>query len=320
MKKILFLFYNAGAGVHVANSMVEDAVRSLPYDLTFCREYGNDSSATYYYPLIVKDSPDIIVLQDFFPGLIQAAVDYKMQENAACKILLFSFTTYPTAADIDKALLEKLDGIYLPHRDNPVVDTPAHVNTFHPPLNLSRFKPYRSWADREKVFCSIGRLIDTKCSVSLLSQFQNYKAPYDYYANRVDVTARDQTYCNLVASFNEFATLHPQLTRGQVARTLNNYKYHILLAEGDCFSIITLEALACGTIPILICSTNRRQGLLSWLPESFGLHYRSIEDFANDIPRLQTVDLSKKSKDESLYIRAHYNQADFYAQVASHFS
>lgn len=327
MKKVLFLFYNAGAGIHVANSMIEDAVKSLPFELEFKKIFSSYSNSSYYLPLIEQYKPDIIVMQDFFPGLIEAAVGYKKNDNLSCKVLLFSFTDYP-ASENEAALIKEIDKVYLPNRAG--IKGPDWTEIFNPPLSLTKFYNYKNWNGRDKTFCSIGRLIKTKCTNNLIHELDKTRAGYDYYASgsyadegydqeRDEALRKEQGDLSTAFYTSKTCKLYPPLTRGKICRTLNKYKYHVLLAEDDCFSIITLEAFASGTIPILICSNERRSELLSWIPKGFGLHYENIYDFIADVSNLEKKDYSEKARKESLYIRSVYNQADFYARVYKYF-
>lgn len=307
--KTVFLFYNSGSGGFVANLMIKNAIMNLWPDNEYKEIYEKYSNKEYYIPFLEKEKPDIIILQDFYIGLIEAAIEYKSKSKNKCKVLLFSFTPYEKNDYEDS-----IDQFFVPYRENEFLSLPKNCSYYNPPLEISNFKIIKNYNNRKKNICTFARLNGEKTNTNILEFFKNEMIHYDYYAVKQLEYNNEQYHLKMLFD-NKFCNLYEQVSRIELPLVLNNYKFHILCSR-ECFSIITLEAMACGTIPILISNKENFDYELSWIPKNFGYKFTSTSDFKNNFyDVINDKNNYYKSLRESIYIRDNFNYGNFFYKV-----
>lgn len=313
---ITFLLYDSESGGSVANQMIVNGAKGVLPGSSF---YVISSKGENSYGELISSSPDIIILQDFFPSEIALAYRYK-KEFPLCKILLFTFSAGlndPHAEVEIMNMLGSFDQIFLPYRRAlmPIQEKLHNVSNYYPPLELSRFAFQREWNSRIGGFCEISRLISSKISPHALEDFSRLHITFDFFASSPH-RKYAQEHWRLADQFRGSAQCRKALPHGSVASMLNNYRYHYLEASDDCFSIITLEAFACGAIPVIIADENKSSIEMSWIPEGFGFVFHTVDEFFAEVQNLLIKDNSLKARRESIYMRNKYNYGEFYKTLS----
>lgn len=296
--KILGLSYNAGSGVNRASRLIYDAIKT-EFDLKYI--LSNENSVCYFYNLLRLIKPDVVVLQDLFPFITEAVASYKLEH----KLKSFLYTTYDTAGPMDDKGLEIIDHLFVPEKNemcfsrNEVIQA---SNEFYFPLE-SNFDYKREWSGR-KNFVYVGRVEPLKLNHSLLDVLGESNQYLDVYGS-----ATDEEHFRR-CSYNPWFRYQGYCGNYAMPSVYNSYKFHILFSETDCFSISSLEAAACGCIPIII---RYPITVFKWCAE-YSFQLETLKQFKKLLFLLITKDLTYLATELSEKVRARYNLANFMTQ------
>jgi len=296
--KILGLSYNAGSGVNRASRLLYDAIKT-EFDLKYI--LSNENSVYYFYNLLRLIKPDVVVLQDLFPFITEAVASYKLEH----KLKSFLYTTYDSIEPMDDKGLEMIDHFFVPEKNECCFsrsEVPQTSNEFYFPLEAN-FDYKREWSGR-KNFVYVGRVDPSKLDHSILNVLGRSDQHLDVYGGICD---KDYFgHCSNSPWFRYKGY------RGNYAMpsVYNNYKFHILFSETDCFSISSLEAAACGCIPIII-----RYPIIvfKWCAE-YSFQLEKLKQFKDLLPLLLTKDLTHFATEISEKVKTRYNLTSFMTQ------
>ena len=289
---IILASYDAGGGISHFTNRIYNILQ---------QEYGRiklyitkNSSSYIFFKVLLHYRPKTIIIHDYFPFLIQAAAHYKIVDSNTTLIFISLCKEEPPNG------LELFDHILLPQTVSLHFSRNEHFivsKDFYYPLG-KKFKKTKWWNER-KAFIYVGRICRSKINLELIKTLDNSNMIIDVYGN---ITEYD--YYKILTHYKSFnykgAAPHYKLPT-----ILNNYKFHLLASQTDCFSISSLESAACGTIPVFVNCCRK----LEWAKDiSFRL---TLTEFWKLIPLLITSNLEPFSTQISDYVLSLYNKDSF---------
>jgi len=293
--KILCLFYDGGYGVTRASNLIFNAIKNEYKDTI--KHLSNINNTYVIYDIIKNHNPDVIVTQDYFSWIMNAISCYKIDHHV--KSILYSLYI----DDIIPDGLETFDGFFVPENNSMKYSrncVAAASSVFYLPLEPN-FRYDIEWSKRENNFIYAGRIDRTKLNLKILSLLDKHHQTLHVYG-----AITDQKHFSKCRRFNSFKYMGVATTN-MMPSIFNKYKFHILYSETDCFSISSLEAAACGTIPITIGR------ILKWMKD-YSFQFSNIHEFSIMQPALLIHDLTKFSINISNKIDSNYRVAPFIEQ------
>lgn len=284
--------YDAGGGINQATSRIYNVIKKANTSTKLYTTKNSSSYVAFWFLLHYK--PHLIIIHDFFDFIVTAAANYKIVNNNA-KIIFLSLCN-------GKQLngLELFDAILLPKGNQLNFSRNGHFaksENFYYPLE-SNFKKKTDWRSR-KNFVYIGRISPSKINIRIIQIFEKYGIFLEAFG-----PITDNDYFSYITSYQSFI-YKGQIGHRRVPDVLNKYKYHILSSQTDCFSLTSLEAAACGSIPLFVSCRQK----FPWAQDiSFSF---DIAEFENAIPMLLLTDLENYSSYISKNVIKTYNEENF---------
>jgi glycosyltransferase involved in cell wall biosynthesis len=296
--KVLFLFHKVGGGVDRASLLIYNSLCDFFENKKIHTKINVDA---HYYYLIEDYKPDIIVTQDFFPFIIRSISLYKLKNNV--RTMLYSL--FLPDREIHPFNLSTFDFLFLPERTKyfgGYSKLSQESTDFFLPIEDS-FKSITQW-NKRKNFVYCGRINPYKFNVRLLKLLDKLRMSIDIYGEICD-----QNFFNVCRQHKSFNYIK-KAEIFEMPSIYNNYKYHFLDSETDCFSISSLEAAACGAIPIILHKDLSR---FKWC-ESYSIQLDNFDKLELLILSVLMGDFSEFSEFISREINKKYNREFFVEQ------
>jgi hypothetical protein len=303
MTKVFFINYDVGSGIEYAGNMFYEILKER-YDVY---HYKSQNPSFIMLEEIVKQKPDIIVSNEFFSRGIEAIYSYKIM-NPRVKIVQI-FHDWQTLNSIyleekkdDKDLLKS----YYLSNTNCVIylnfkpkeqHWDARVKRLNPisayfPVHSDDYKIITPWNERKGV-CYIGNILPLRLSYEFLRELKKYPTLYiDCYGKSFE-----KDHINYYRLFNKLENINylGMIQQEKVCEVLNRYKYFVLAHDvsSEIFLVILLQAILCGTIPIVSNDRSSNSFNYKWIDwaDSFYFGYNNPKDMLQNLSRFIETDI-----------------------------
>lgn len=222
-----------------------------------------------------------------------------------------------------KDIIQIADSIFIVNGKSKNLPLPNEsiVESFYPPT-LPEFTITTIWKDRPNLFCYIGNILPHKMSVEFVKKVKDSGIVIDCFGLRWDgvgdqrgliMTGKlssmvgssrtiennfklspwafdDKVSMELYYEGFDEAGLNLQymgsIPQDRVACVLNQYKYFVLPHDGfEGFNWTMLQAIFCGTIPLVVNDRNQRDFDPTWIDWARGYYYgcHTVDEMINNL-------------------------------------
>ena len=308
-------YYNLSVGSGIER--IGDIIGSM-MDGLHVKEYKLQNPAFIMIDDLVKERPDVIVINEAFPRVLEACYYYK-RANPDVKVILinhcFSYLTSQYSqrtSDKDRDFLARK---FLREDVNHIInlsvkpgavkfsrDLDKKIIQLYPPA-YSMFRVERPFRDREKLFVYIGNVLPHKLSLDFIRKIRNTTLTINVYGR----VFRDKV--KLKGYYEELFSC-PNITymgycpEEKLVDVMNSYKYLVVPHRGyEPMMIVLGEFIQCGGIPLLVNSRDYPMHEWSDYAREFIHEFGSVDDlisYMEKCPRPEALD-----KDPSMYSRRY---------------
>jgi hypothetical protein len=288
MEKIFYLNPNVGSGIEYAGNVFLTWLQDLPgkYDLI---NYKYQNPSYLIFKDIIKEMPDIIILNEYYIQNVRAVLHYKMI-NKNVKVLYIlhvwkylidimdnSFVGRNNSyvreiSDHNHFLVNSVDDIlvlnYKPDNIFPGIHN-VRIKNGYMPTDPNVYKITCEWKKRKKKFMIAGNIIPLKISEEFIRKISETNIEADCFGDYnfdspEQFGATDEYYKILLRSKNlKLFGLYPQ---ERMAYLFNEYKYLIIPHDGyETFNFTLLQAICCGTVPLVINDRTTKAFDYTWI-------------------------------------------------------
>ena len=284
MKRLLYLNFKVGSGIEYVGNLFYNILK----DKFTVHNYQLQNPSCIIIDEIVKFEPEIIILNEVYRRSMEAAYFYKRMKPQTkviqichdwCKIFE-AYENNRMENDIKvlhQHFFNKIDTIFLLNFKKNHLKWPSKfeakniVQGYFP--SEEKYKITKPWDERKDI-CYIGSIEPLRLSEKFLQNLKMYpEIKIDCYGRKVETI--NEKYYNLFDSVDNIS-YKEILEQDQVADKLNEYKYFILAHEdaGEVFFLILLQAIMCGTIPLISYNSIINNRLDSnWLDWANGFYF-----------------------------------------------
>lgn len=284
MKKVLMVNLDVGSGIEYCGNIFTGWLRER--EDVILEVIKDQNPSTIIVDQIIKILPDIIVLNEQFDRVFQAVYYYK-KFNPRTKVLLLNHSwknimvkCEDARNDIDsikwqfnRTFFDETCDIIINLNCKPKsVEWPLYVKNkmidSYFPVDQS-FMNSMEWSSRKKMFLIFGSIGPLRISEEFISSIDGTNLHIDCYG-RMD---GKEEY---MSKFNKCKELVYKgiVPQEKVSDVLNQYKYFIMPHNGtEIFNISLLQAILCGTIPVVCNDRNSKNFDYTWIDWADGLYF-----------------------------------------------
>jgi glycosyltransferase involved in cell wall biosynthesis len=321
--KIFYFNFNVGSGAEYVGDIFASWLSEI--EGVMLLEYKIQSSSAEILEMLMKYRPDMIILNDTFERT-RVPIDEYLKKYPLAKLVLLAHCWSELVPDPKiPADLIRLISIcskifclnVAPKR---VLKDLPHtvVNAYHP-MNSRVYKIITPWNDRPNKFLIFGNILNVKLSKAFISDIAKTNLRIDCYGRRI--TSNDMVEYN--KAFDNCSNLSYKgcVSQEEVPLLLNEYKYLILPHDGqEPFNLSLLQAILCGTIPLVSNDKNTRQYDARWIDWAHGL-YNSCNMASELVNNLVSIDKDNPDLDiESKQISLEASKRFDYDHLKASFS
>ena len=292
MKKVLLLNFDVGSGVEYFGNVISKILQGRP-DIDLVEIKRQDHWA-FITNDIIEINPDVIILNDLFERYVVCSYMYKLFKPET-KVICFSHTwknlfiskNFNTLNHYEKDFLvlkqhlfKFCDKIFILNcMPQAAIEKNVYknvINTYFP-VDDDLYKIKVNWYDRKKNFLYLGSIIPSKFSELFIDLISETNLSIDCYGflhtNIPEYEEKNREYITKFTSCKnlKYKGIIPQ---EDIPDLLNEYKFLVLPHNGEeIFNISLLQAIKCGTIPLVSNDRTTNKFDFGWIDWAQGLYY-----------------------------------------------
>ena len=292
--RIYFFNLNVGSGIERAGNtflgMLDEYRKRHPENVI---EYKLQNPPAILIQDLIKYNPDVIIMNEYFPRLIEVCYYYKIFRKNT-KIILLNHC-YDTLLDFSSSGPEERNS---PDRkivinyafSGDTIDYIINLN-YHPenkpyPPNIRQktIDMYHTLSDdiwkckvpfskRKKDFLYVGNLLPHKFSREFVDKFSKTNMKIDIYGKMFEKEELADYNQKILKSknFNYLGYCPPE----KIVDVYNKYRFLVVPHHGyEPFMFVLLEALKTGTIPLVVIDTRKSDREGEWITWANGLYFK----------------------------------------------
>lgn len=185
------------------------------------------------------------------------------------------------------------------------------------PMDPTIYYPKVPWQSRQGLFMYLGNIIPQKVSVEFLQKIQKTSITIDCYGKLSNIPE----YIELFNSCNNMVC-KGYIDQSKVTDILNQYKFFVMPHHGqEPFNISMLQAIMCGTIPLVVNDRNSEKFSPSWIDWAKDLYYENntVDEFIENLIRIVNEDDISNCIDISTNISRQVNERFDYGKFKKDF-
>lgn len=311
MKKVLVFNFNVGSAIQYCGEIFVDWLKeNKDIEIEVVKDQNPE---TIIIDKIIDYSPDIIVINELYDRVSRPAFYYKklipktkvLYLNHSWKSLLLDHKDGINDQEKLKLLFNKefysqtcnliINLNYKPEAINwpPYLENKTFSSHF--PIE-SIFSNNIPWLDRENMFVILGNITSLKISEEFISLLKGSGLKIDCYGMKYSKSKEDEKYLEKFESCNELV-YKGFVQQRDVPSILNKYKYYVMPHNGtEVFNLALLQAIYCGTIPLISNDRNNTKYDGSWIDWADGLYF-GCKDASSLLENL--IEINKETPDHS---------------------
>jgi sulfatase maturation enzyme AslB (radical SAM superfamily) len=322
--KIYFYNFDVGSGIEAAgdvfSGMLNDYKNKYPDNFL---EYKLQNPSAILVQDLIQFDPDVIIINEFFPRIIEACYYYKLFKKEV-KIIFLNHSYKTLGEKFSNLHYEnRLEAQSMGDRNVTIQYALNNINIINHIINLNYrpkdfiypasirnrttdmyftleddiWKRKKSFLQRKKDFVYVGNLFPNKFSEEFIDKFSKTDMKMDIYGsmdNNFEGKEIDE-YKQKIFKNKNFNYLG-FISHDKLPDVLNEYRFLVIPHKGEeVFMMILLEAIRTGTIPLLV---NNKKEFGDWNKWAEGLHYEF--DFVDDLLDKMEWYLANKNKKKTL--------------------
>ena len=338
--KVLFVNLHIGSGVEVAGDTYREWIyEAINESITYI-EYNKSFDfikVEEFSKFLIKENPDIIIVNESFEVIMLPIYFHKLYKNIKIIHILYLWTYLydynishiPTI--MHNSYYELCDKIfitnYLPlNKSLPSNFNPKKFYNTSQPVNPDKYNIVKKWKNRDKMFCYIGNIIPQKLSLEFIKEIKKTSIKIDCYGKIPPLDGKWSNYLEYneeyIDNFNSCENLNYMgvLKFEDVEKIFNEYKYFILPTSGqEPFNQCLLQAIYCGTIPLVVNDRTTKKFDYTWIDWAKGLYlnWNKVNEFIENL--INIVDKNPDYSNMSENIRNEAIKKFNYAEYKSEF-
>lgn len=269
--KIFFVNQDVGSALEYSGDILLSWMRELPGCEILNYKYQNPSPIIYNE--IEKFNPDILILNEYYKRVIEAAYFWK-KHKPSTKLFFINYVSSTIIGKYDdinegtffqKFFLDIVDYIFTLNDLEPGQSFPeklkSKIETWFCPTDPEVFKVITPWNKRSKKFLYLGNILPHKIDLEFIDLFAETDLTLDCYGrifenNEINEKIKSAKNINLKGCV-------PQL---DVPKVFNEYRYFVLPHANvpEPFNWALLQAMFCGTIPLVKNDPSYNNSWLNW--------------------------------------------------------
>jgi len=290
--KIYFYNLNVGSGIERAGNtflgMLDEYRKRHPENVL---EYKLQNPPAILLQDLIRYNPDVIIMNEYFPRIIEACYYYKLfRKNTKiillnhCYDTLLDFSSSPESDNPDRKIVinyafsgDTIDYIinlnyhpknkpYPPHIRQKTIDM------YHT-LRDDIWKCKVPFLKRKKDFLYVGNLLPHKFSREFVDKFSKTNMKIDIYGKMFEKEELADYNQKILKSknFNYLGYCSPE----KIIDVYNEYRFLVVPHDGyEPFMFVLLEALKTGTIPLVVIDTRKSDREGEWITWADGLYLK----------------------------------------------
>lgn len=303
MKKIFYINLNVGSAIEYAGNIFKEWLYQLPNSQVI--EYKYQTLPHHTIETMTNIRPDLIVVNEFHPRIISAVASYKLM-CPECRILFICHVwrdlvvSHDDCPEFHSYFLNKCDAVFCLNQmpENKANELPFHLYNYYYPTDPHYFRNIIPFNDRTKEFCYIGNLLPHKFDAAFITAIHDYawNISIDCYGRHFDTlegycAAEMELYNEAIDDCWQISHLG-ELNQYDVGKTFNEYKYFVLPHNGyEPFNFTLLQAVFCGTIPLVLNDRESETYDGTWLDWAKGLYLGTglLDDYAINLAKIHNL-------------------------------
>jgi hypothetical protein len=306
LKRVVLLNFDVGDSFNLVGSVIKRWLIEAKLNVVEIKE---QTLGVFVFEQLLQLNPDYIVINEPFPRSQEAAMFYK-KVKPDVKIIVFVHDHWLLLKDWNSPFYYHVDGVYcLNGRAWEVVlnipGMPAcPVFNLGFPMPPDEFTIKRLWKEREKKFVYIGALLPMKISVDFLYEIQKTSVKIDLYGKLRD--KQDLKVYNKALLSCSNLIYKGYVPQRSVSAVLNEYQYYVLPHDGaEVFNLSLLQAIMCGTIPLITNDEDSHKYDGKWLKWADSCYY-GCETAKELVDNLVEIDKEKPDESENSEVISDY--------------
>jgi len=330
-KKVLYFNFDVGGGIESCGNIFLDFLKEINNIELF--EWKAQDQPPNMIDRIIDFSPDIIVLNEFFERSANISFYYK-KFRPSTKIVALIHSWKSLFGDwtderyspelrcqmfLNMKFFEICDKILVLNYPPEYIKLPRNAIRAYFPVNDDKYRIKKEWKDRKNDFLYLGSISPLKLSESFIDLINGSNIFIDCYGFRFDGRGEYKKY------FGKFDSCKNLIYKGlvkqeDVSDILNDYKYFVMPHDGyEIFNISLLQAIKCGTIPLVSNDRTSKEFDYTWIDWADDLYFgcNKIEELVENI-KILSLDAPDHS-DISIFISSKAKERFFYYELKEMF-
>jgi len=308
--KIFYVNLNVGSGIEQTGNVILNWINEISG--VEVSEYKHQTSEEIFNEALLDFLPDTIILNESYPRVRPPVVEY-VKSRPATKLIylnhLWQEVYYSNHHRDSINYIEfinactKIFCLNVIPKDK-VEKLPKSVENFYHPIDPSEFKIMTPWKDRSKNFLYLGSIFPHKFSLDFIKEIDKTDIRIDCYGRR-DANAQVENLEDYYRLFDSCKNIRykDQISQKDVVRVLNEYKYFVMPHDGmEPFNMCLLQAILCGTIPLIANDELSKKYDPSWLRWADGLYYscNTAAELVNNLTKITADNVDSSAESEQI--------------------
>jgi glycosyltransferase involved in cell wall biosynthesis len=286
--KVFLINLNVGSGIETVGDTIKKWIQELPVELV---EYKDQTKEGSTMSRLLKEHPDVIVINEIFPRIISPVLFYKLTFPNT-KVIMFAhsqkYFITPNEPDNQHVLLTDLlkltDVVYTLDASKEKILQIENLKFC--PSDPEIFHNEIPWKDRPKFFCVMGGIYPLKVHPDFLNLAHCIPAEIDVYGEVSEKFTTPEYRMAFALAASKNLEHKKRIPQTEVGKILNQYKYIVFPHHGsETFCMMLQQAIMCGTIPIVLNDDSGKDFNPSWIEWTDNMCYvtNNIKTFIENL-------------------------------------
>ena len=314
--KVFYAHFNVGSGIEYVGDVFLSWIEEINGIDIFIQKEQEHSETIY--SKIKEFMPDVIITNESYEKIRIPACKFKKEYPKTKIIYMCHAWINLTSNEIPneyQEFIRQCDKIFcLNYIPKDKLEKLSNIENYVHPINPNEYKIIIPWNKREKMFVYLGNILPHKFSKEFIELLSKSNIKIDCYGRR-DFPTDDVSveYYQLFENCKNI-TYKGLVNQKDVASILNTYKYFVMPHDGqEPFNISLLQAIFCGTIPLISNDLNSKKYNPNWLHWAEGLYYscNTAVELVTNLELISKEDKEETSNGISSFSMAKFNYEEF---------
>ncbi len=309
MKKVLYFNFDVGGGIESCGNTFLGFLKEIE-DIEIL-EWKIQDQPPNMIDRVIDFAPDIIILNEFFERSANISFYYK-KFHPTTKVIALIHSWKSLFGDwrdekyspelrcqmfLNMKFFETCDKIFAMNYPPKHIEMPSNVIRTYFPVDDEEYRIKKDWKDRNGMFLYLGAISPLKLSEEFINLVSKTDLSIDCYGFRFD---RMPSYKEYFEKFDSCKNLKYKglVKQSDVPDLMNDHKYFVMPHDGyEVFNIAMLQAIKCGTIPLVSNDRTTREFDYTWIDWAEGLYFgcNKIDELMTNI---RTLSIEKPDHSE----------------------